>query len=116
MAGRVQQIEISERANADVATGSVEASSHHIDEEGKSEIRVNDTTAAAGAPLNLDDIFDNVDYSEHPLLAMEADDVGMITSTRNTASGKTLRLKRGITMVAGAHHNVMLKRMTGTNV
>ena len=77
MSTRMQKIEISEHATTDdggslltpsllTATGSVEASSHHTDEEGASEIRVDDTVAAAGASLNLEDIFD-VEDSERPL-------------------------------------------------
>ena len=63
VAARMRKIEISERATTDdgdtllttsllTAAGSVAVSLHHTDEEGVFEIRVDDTLAAAGAPLN----------------------------------------------------------------
>jgi hypothetical protein len=122
MSTRMQKIGISERATTDdggsllTATGSVEASSHHTDEEGTSEIRVGDTIAAAGASLNLEDIFDVGDSETPPLLAVGEDDVDMTKPKKKTTSGKKMRLKRGITMDTGAHHNVMPKRMAGKRV
>ena len=94
----------------------MEASSHHTDQEGASEIRVDDTVAAAGASLNLEDIFDVGDSETPPLLAVGEDDVDMTKPKKKTTSGKKMRLKRGIAMDTGAHHNVMPKRMAGKRV
>ena len=73
----------------------MEATSHHADEEGESEIR---------APTNqnfvdLDDIFD-----EMPVLAIDPDKVERIQSGGvKTFGNKELRLKRGIHTVSTGH-------------
>ena len=109
VANRIQTIESSISSSA-TAAGSVEAPSHHADEEGKSEIRAYDVNESV---LDLNDIYDGPMH-EVPVLAIDPDKVEKIKSGATKTVGKTkLRLKRGITMDTGAHHNVMPKRIAG---
>ena len=55
-----------------------------------------------------------VDESGVPVLAVDADKLNKIKAgSIKTVGGKKFRLKRGITMDTGAHHNVMPRRMAG---
>ena len=111
VAQRVDDIE-SVLTSSTTVDGSVEAPSHHADEPGAGEIRESSSF--------LEDIFD--DGTDAPVLAVDLD-VDMkpaVTrgqppspAARNTTGKKKLRLKRGISMDTGAHHNVMPKRMAG---
>ena len=110
------------------------ATSHHADEEGESEIR---STAEESSSF-LEDIFDGVvptrlpiwlpatsptlpqiivDDSEVPVLAIDADKLKKIKAgSIKTVGGKKFRLKRGITMDIGVHYNVMPRRMAGNEM
>ena len=109
VAQRVDDIE-SVLTSSTTVDGSVEAPSHHADEPGAGEIRESSSF--------LEDIFD--DGIDAPVLAVDLDvdmkpvDMKPVKPRSATDAGKKkLRLKRGITMDTGAHHNVMPKRMAG---
>ena len=88
------------------------APSHHADEAGEAEIRESSSF--------FEDIFadDAPLVNDVPVLAVGLDvDMKFAkppkSASRHTTGKKKLRLKRGITMDTGAHHNVMPKRMAG---
>jgi hypothetical protein len=55
-----------------------------------------------------------IDESENCVSAVDADKLNKIkTGSTKVVGGKKFRLKRGITMDTGAHHNVMPRRMAG---
>ena len=96
VANRILTIESSIPSSA-TAAGSVEATPHHADEEGNSEIRAYDVKKF----LDLNNIFDDV---EVPVLAIDPDKVERIKpAATKTAGKKKFRLKRGITMDTRAH-------------
>ena len=108
VAQRVDDIE-SVLTSSSTVDGSVEAPSHHVDEPGASFLEhiFDDGT---DAPL-INDV---------PVLAVDLDvdmkpvNMKPVKPRSATDTGKKkLRLKRGITMDTGAHHNVMPKRMAG---
>jgi hypothetical protein len=111
VAQRVDDIE-SVLTSSTTVDGSVEAPSHHADEPGAGEIREHSSF--------FEDIFDDgIDapfINDVPILAVDTD-VDMKSAKpakpRSATGQKKLRLKRGITMDTGAHHNVMPKRMAG---
>jgi hypothetical protein len=111
VAQRVDDIE-SVLTSSTTVDGSVEAPSHHADEAGAAEIRESSSF--------LDDIFDDGTdapfSSDVPVLAVDLD-ADMRPAVKRglpkSTGKKKLRLKRGITMDTGAHHNVMPKRMAG---
>ena len=104
VAHRIQTIESALTSSAKVA-GSLEATSYNADEEGESKIRAYNVKNFLG----LNHIFDD---DEAPVLAIDPDKIQKIQSgATKTVGKKKLRLKRGITMDTGAHHNVMPKRM-----
>jgi hypothetical protein len=108
VAQRVDDIE-SVLTSSTTVDGSVEAPSHHADDARVGEIRESSSF--------LEDIFDDGTdapfANDAPILAVDTD-VDMKPAKPRSATGqKKLRLKRGITMDTGAHHNVMPKRMAG---
>jgi hypothetical protein len=112
VAQRVDDIE-SVLTSSTTVDGSVEAPSHHADDARVGEIREHSSF--------FDDIFDDGPFAnDAPVLAVDLDvdmkpvDLKPVKSRSATDTGKKkLRLKRGITMDTGAHHNVMPKRMAG---
>ena len=111
VAEHIQMFESLKQAAEDASVGSGEDSAHSTDEVGATEIR----GGADERSVSLMSIEDD----DMPLLPLDSD-MGVKTERKEASSdakkkktGVKMRLKRGITMDTGAHHNVMHKRMAG---